>query len=184
MSVFLQILLGWLYGHLAEYVIHRWILHNRRLKRAFVHHFAQHHARARRGVMIDHTSLAKVSIGEFEIRALVFAVVLHFPIIFFFPYFYCAIIYSALAYYFVHRRSHRDNDWGRNNIPWHYDHHMGRDSNKNWGVRLPIFDYLFGTREIYKDTLPEKARFLEYKKRGKYVIRSRRAKRYKYKKRD
>jgi len=34
-------------------------------------------------------------------------------------------------------------------MKWHWDHHM-KYSNKNFGVVLPLSDYLFGTRKKYE----------------------------------
>ena len=45
-------------------------------------------------------------------------------------------------YYTMHRKSHIDVAWGKKWMPWHYEHHMGKDQHKNWGVRLPVFDGL------------------------------------------
>ena len=73
-----------------------------------------------------------------------------------------------------------DYVWARKHLPWHYDHHMGKNSNKNWAVRLPIFDYLLGTREIYKGTMPETIRYRNYHYTGNYAIRSHRHKRRAY----
>ena len=38
---------------------------------------------------------------------------------------------------------------GKQHLPWHYDHHMGRDQNANWCVTHPLFDNVMGTRKIY-----------------------------------
>jgi len=46
----------------------------------------------------------------------------------------------------MHRKSHLDVEWGKKWMPWHWDHHMGRDQNANWGVTLPLWDYALGTR--------------------------------------
>ena len=38
-----------------------------------------------------------------------------------------------------------------NGLPWHVDHHMGRNPDLNWGVTRPWFDLLLGTRESMDD---------------------------------
>ena len=178
MFVAIQLLLGWLYGHLAEYIIHRWFLHNHKLfKRAFKHHYSQHHAKSKRGIMLDLTYVSPWNIFEFEIQALFFGIIIHLPLVFLIPYFYLMVCYSAAAYYLVHRRSHQDFKWARTHIPWHYDHHMGPDPNKNWGVRSDIFDRIFGTKEVYKGTTKEIIRYRNYEYRGAYELRPRRNKR-------
>jgi len=181
MFVFLQLLIGWLYGHFFEYAAHRWVFHNRKyFPRAFRNHYAQHHARSKRGVMVDVSAYKKISFSDFEFRALALGVLLHSPIAFWFPYFFLAIIYSAISYYYIHKRAHRDYIWGRKHLSWHYDHHMGKNSNMNWAVRLPIFDHLLRTREVYKGTMPEILRYRNYHYTGHYAIRSRRHKRRAY----
>ena len=87
MFIFFQLLLGWLYGHFVEYFMHRWVFHNRKLfKTAFNYHYSQHHARSRRGVMLDVTTLRKPHVKDFESMALLGGVLLHSPFIFIFPY--------------------------------------------------------------------------------------------------
>ena len=171
MFIFLQVLAGWLYGHFFEYAAHRWIFHNRKLKGAFRFHNAQHHARSRKGCMTDIMSHKKIDLKDKELRYLCFALAVHVPLALFFPYFYALLVYSVAAYYLVHRRAHRDHVWARKNVPWHYDHHMGLSSTTNWAVRLPIFDYLLGTREIYKGTDSELTKYNNYVKWGKYAVR-------------
>ena len=34
-------------------------------------------------------------------------------------------------------------------LPWHYDHHMGKNQNANWGVTTDWVDRLAGTRIKY-----------------------------------
>ena len=45
-----------------------------------------------------------------------------------------------------------DPEWARENLPWHYDHHMGPNQDANWCVTRPWFDDLMGTREPYAGT--------------------------------
>ena len=56
----------------------------------------------------------------------------------------------------IHKKSHLDPEWAKKNVPWHYDHHMGPDQNKNFGVRTDFFDRLFGTRREYYGTRSER----------------------------
>ncbi len=39
-------------------------------------------------------------------------------------------------------------------MPWHYDHHMGKDQNSNWCVTHPLFDMVLGTRKEYLGVQP------------------------------
>ena len=66
--------------------------------------------------------------------------------------FYIVLVISVVEYYYKHRRSHTNPEWAKRNVPWHYDHHMGKNQHLNWGVRSSIFDNLFGTRKVYFNT--------------------------------
>ncbi|MFX9058360.1 hypothetical protein ABTN75_21515, partial [Acinetobacter baumannii] len=35
-----------------------------------------------------------------------------------------AAAYSAINYFYVHRKAHLQPDWAKRRIPWHVDHHM------------------------------------------------------------
>jgi len=72
-------------------------------------------------------------------------ITLAFPVA---PFFVLGSYYAAGRYFYVHRRSHLDPEWGRKTIPWHYDHHMNTNQDANWCVTRPWFDYLMGTRVI------------------------------------
>ena len=71
------------------------------------------------------------------------------------PFFTLGTYYAAARYFYVHRRSHLEPEWGRKTIPWHYDHHMNTNQDANWCVTRPWFDYLMGTRVIANATLAE-----------------------------
>ncbi len=51
--------------------------------------------------------------------------------------------------------SHLDPMWCRENLPWHYDHHMGPNQDMNYGVTTDWVDRLMGTREVYLGTQRE-----------------------------
>ena len=108
---------------------------------------------------------------------------LSFIIILFFPMAYAVLVICAFSYYFQHRWMHQTPSYARENAPWHYDHHMGRDQHANWGVRLPIFDYVFGSRKVYKGGKKERIKFILHKhniQRQLHEIRSRRDNSEKY----
>jgi hypothetical protein len=139
---FAQFFVGWLYGHIVEYSVHKYILHdNKRFIKAFKYHFGTHHKIARKCEMYDKNYEPFLSKNQlFEPFALSLLLLSHLPLAFVFPFFYLALLYSAFMYYTLHRKSHIDVEWGRKWLPWHYEHHMGIDQNKNWGVRLPLID--------------------------------------------
>ena len=138
----LQFLVGWVYGHVFEYIAHRFLLHNRKkFKTVFRHHFGQHHNVARKNNMYDENYLKLFNKNNlFEPVSLILLLVLHIPTAFIAPGFFCAIVWSLTLYFFVHRKSHIDIEWGKKWLPWHYEHHMGKNQHENWGVRLPIVD--------------------------------------------
>lgn len=141
--MFVQIFLAWVYSHIFEYIIHRWFLHNHKLfKFAFKNHFSKHHKIARNNKMYDETYKSLVS-SKFEIFGLLIAAILHLPILIVFPYAYGTLLFSLTSYYVLHRKSHIDVEWGKRWLPWHYEHHMGKNQHKNWGVRLPIIDLTY-----------------------------------------
>jgi len=175
-----EVFLGWLYGHFFEYAAHRWVFHNPKLKSAFKHHYSQHHSRSRKGCMVDVASFKRVSWSDWEFKSLAILVVMHSPLLLVFPWFYMMLCYSAMSYFIIHKKAHQDHVWARKYVPWHYDHHMGRDSNKNWAVRLPIFDWFLGTRQVYKGTMREIIRYNNYEKWGKYAVRPHSSKRDEY----
>ena len=151
--ILLQVVLAWFYSHFIEYILHRYVLHNRKLSpKRFKDHFSTHHSTARRNLMLDakYVNIHRTFWRDDEVRSLFFLSILHSPIVMIWPWAYLTLVLSAISYFLAHRKSHLDHDWARNNLPWHYDHHMGKNQHKNWGVRLPIFDYIFGTRSLYK----------------------------------
>ncbi len=140
-----QIFVAWVYSHIFEYVAHRYFLHNHKLfKFAFKNHFATHHRISRKNEMYDEAYESLLS-SRFEIISLLITAVLHIPVVFIFPWAYATLVFSVSMYYALHRKSHTDVEWGKRWLPWHYEHHMGKDQHMNWGVRLPIVDYIMGT---------------------------------------
>ena len=171
-SAFLQFSIAWLYGLFFEYAVHRWILHGFGKKRDSIlsFHFHEHHSLARRRNMHDEGYLAKgfyPNSKTKEIIALVVAFFIHIPIAVIFPWAGLAVFVSMLSYYRVHSKSHKNVEWARFVLPWHYDHHMGPNQNKNFGVRTDFFDRVFKTRKKYYGTRAEK---IDYHRRlGRYA---------------
>ena len=56
---------------------------------------------------------------------------------------------SSFHYHRVHKRAHLDPEWAKVHVPWHYDHHMGKNQHANWGVRSDVIDRVMGTRIVY-----------------------------------
>lgn len=155
----LQFAAGWVYGHFAEYALHRWALHGHGKKRGHLlsFHFHEHHREARSALMKDRFYDKVGWNGPMkEVAGILFLLVIHTPLLSIAPYFFMALVFSAISYYWYHLKSHRDPEWARTRLSWHYDHHMGPNQNKNFGVRSDAFDCVFGTRQVYYGTAKER----------------------------
>ena len=134
-----------LYSLVFEYVVHKYILHNHKyFKSAFKNHFGTHHKTSRKSQMYD-AGYETIVGSKFEMISLTIVSIIHLPIIFFSTLAYFTLMANLVHYYYIHRKSHIDVNWGRANLPWHYAHHMGKNQNMNWGVRSPMFDKLLRT---------------------------------------
>ena len=72
---------------------------------------------------------------------------LHVPLFWYVPVFAGTAILYAFIYMVVHRKSHEHIEFFKKWMPWHYEHHMGRDQNRNWCVVCPLMDHIMGTRD-------------------------------------
>ena len=158
----LSILAGLLYANAVEWVLHKHLLHGLGRDRDSVwsFHFHEHHKASRRNDMIDadydRALLGNHAQGK-EALGLALLAVAHAPLLAVAPLFTATVWASGLLYYTRHRRAHRDAEWGREHLPWHYDHHMGPTQDANWCVTFPWFDLIMGTRKRYVGT-PREAR--------------------------
>ena len=164
----LGIPLGLLAANATEWVAHKFVLHGlgRRKESFWSFHWHEHHRASRRNEFHDEHYERSVfgnhSQGK-EALALAIGAVAILPFAKRAPFFVGTLLYSAWNYHRVHRRSHLDPQWARENLAWHYDHHMGPDQDANWCVTRPWFDHLMGTRKPYVGTERE-TRDLERKK--------------------
>lgn len=143
--VFLVVILATFYSFIFEYFVHKYVLHNyKRFKFAFKNHMSIHHKTSRKNDMYDPGYENFIS-SYFEHISLGLVAAIHIPILFVSPVFFYALLVNIVHYYYVHRRSHIDTEWGKVNLPWHYAHHMGKNQNMNWGIRTPLIDKILGT---------------------------------------
>jgi len=157
----LGIPLGLAAANAGEWLIHKYVLHGlgRNKDSYWAFHWHDHHRAARRNEHVDDcyegTVFAWDARGKeaLGLAGAALAVAPLFPVA---PFFTGALWYSALRYYKVHKRAHEDGDWARENLPWHYAHHMGPNQDSNWCVTHPWFDHVMGTREPYVGTPREK----------------------------
>ena len=148
--IFVWLITGFLIGSLIEWLAHRYLLHNLKLRSISRAHFRIHHRNTRRrgGYDPDYEKLipAGYDHGWSEILFLLAAVVLALPLAYVSFWLWLALLIHAVLYYSLHRKFHLNPAWGKHWMKWHWDHHMNKNQNANWGVTNPIFDWLFLTR--------------------------------------
>ncbi|MFT4626731.1 MAG: sterol desaturase/sphingolipid hydroxylase (fatty acid hydroxylase superfamily) [Myxococcota bacterium] len=148
---------GLLYANAMEWVIHKHVLHGTGKRRSsfWSFHFHEHHQASRRNEMVDgdyDKPLRSLDAQGKEALGLLLLGVAHAPLLPVAPWFTATLWASGMLYYTRHKRAHQDAEWGRENLPWHYDHHMGPNQDSNWCVTFPWFDHVMGTREPYAGT--------------------------------
>lgn len=147
--------LGLFYANAVEWFLHKYLLHGVGANKAsfWSFHWHEHHQAARKQGMFDPQYVRPLfTWGSPQLKEAVSVAgiaLLHTPLLPFAPVFTVTIWLSALRYYFVHRRAHMDPEWCKRHLPWHYDHHMGRDQNSNWCATGQWFDLIVGTRKSY-----------------------------------
>lgn len=146
--------LGLAYTNAAEWLLHKYMLHGLGKNRAnfWSFHWHEHHRESRKHDMFDPQYVRSVftwSPQGKEALALVGAAAVTAPLFPIAPFFTATVLYRTVRYYQLHKRAHLDREWCKEHLPWHYDHHMGKDQNANWCVTHPWFDNIMGTRKKY-----------------------------------
>ena len=163
----LGIPLGLAASNAGEWFLHKHMLHGlgRSRKSFWAFHWHEHHREAFKNDMIDPQytrSLFTWSPQGKEALALALGAVAALPLFPVAPIFTGTLWFAMARYYRVHKRSHQDPAWAKENLPWHVDHHLGKDQNANWCVTHPWFDYVMKTRKPYSEDpsgeLPESAK--------------------------
>lgn len=182
----LGIPLGLAASNAGEWYIHKYWLHGRgRNRKSFwAFHWHEHHRESVRNGMVDpqyQRSVFSWSPQGKEALALVLGAVTLAPLFPVAPFFTGTVWYRMHRYYQEHKKSHLDPAWARANMPWHVDHHLGKDQNANWCVTHPWFDYVMQTRKPYSTdpsgALPEGARGGLLSRMWNGLLESRRVKR-------
>ena len=150
LSFCLQILVGFLYANLFEWIWHKYVFHGLGKKRnsRFRSHWRKHHSKVRRSGYydLDYKFTGITDDPMREVFELFIASLVHVPLFFIFPYFAGYLWVHSAMYFMIHRKSHLDPQWAKKWVPWHYDHHMGKNQDANWCVTFPFWDYILGTR--------------------------------------
>ena len=146
--------LGLAASNAGEWLIHKYLLHGlgKNKKSFWAFHWHEHHREARSHDMFDRQYVRSVfswSPQGKEALALAAGAVVLTPLFPLAPFFTGTVWYRMARYYQLHKRAHLDTEWAKVNLPWHYDHHMGKDQNSNWCVTHPWFDHVRGTRKRY-----------------------------------
>lgn len=153
---------GLIFANAAEWHIHKYLLHGQGKKKDsfWRFHWAVHHKTVLEQNYLDPdyaaNPLTEWNPQSKEVATLVAGGLLMAPLFPLAPWFTMGVWASQVNYYFVHKKSHLDPEWGYKYIPWHYDHHMAPDQDKNWCVTFPLWDYVMGTRVKYIGTEREK----------------------------
>ena len=152
LSYFTIIISAILYSNVIEWIAHKYILHGlgKNKKSPWAFHWHQHHNKARKNKFYDDDYLngwqgpaLREKIGLFSL------LVLHTPIVFYYPLFFLILVYCSFRYYKIHKYAHLHPSWAQHYLRCHYDHHMGDNQNANWGVTVEWVDRLLGTRINY-----------------------------------
>jgi sterol desaturase/sphingolipid hydroxylase (fatty acid hydroxylase superfamily) len=148
---------GMVAANAGEWFIHKHLLHGRGKQRAsyWSFHFHEHHQASRKHAMVDadyeRDPLGWHAQGK-ELLGLAAIGLVHAPLLPVAPGYTLAIWTTIGLYYRNHKKAHQDPGWARENLRWHYDHHMGPDQDANWCVTFPWFDHVMGTRIPYAGT--------------------------------
>jgi hypothetical protein len=142
-----------MYSHILEWVLHKYVLHGlgKKKKSSWASHWHTHHRSSRQNNNYD----ADYSKGFFhygvrgEILGLSALGIIHIPTILISPLFYYTLVVCAIRYFKIHKKAHLDIEWCKIYLPWHYDHHMGKNQDANWGVTTDWVDCLLNTRIKY-----------------------------------
>jgi len=147
----IQILIGVLYASLVEWLVHNYILHGlgKRKNSIWSFHWHEHHHNSRKYNFVDSSYLQPFYSGSRfkEILGLLVLALAQSWLLLWFPWFVFTTWTYCAVYLWAHRKSHLEPEWCKRWLPWHYDHHCGKNQDKNWGVVLPIWDYVLGTRK-------------------------------------
>ena len=155
--IIIQFLLGYIYSWYSEWAIHKYILHRlgRNKKSWWSFHWHDHHKECRKNNNYDkmyNLWFWKHPARFREVLGLFLLALIHLPFTWLAPVFYGVVLAQIILYYFTHKYIHLNVEWGKTYRPWHYEHHMGSNQEKNFGVVDCVFDYILKTREKFHET--------------------------------
>ena len=152
-GVLLWVAAGFVYCSALEWFVHKYLLHGLGKKKNsfWAFHWSGHHKESRKNNFKDPRWDSIPLHKDKEFLGIVLLTILHIPAFWLSPAFYLTLVWRAFKYYRVHKKSHESEEWAKQNVPWHWDHHMGprKAVEANWCVTSPFFDNLMGTRVKY-----------------------------------
>jgi hypothetical protein len=141
---------GLVIGNFIEWNFHKHVLHGLGKKKDsfWNFHWHKHHKQCRKHMLDkDYQMGFEYLFKTPEFLVLSSAMGLIFK--FFgknFPFISIGIILYGFLYYFIHMRSHLDQTWAEQWIPWHVEHHQKGNQEHSFNVVYPLFDSIFRTR--------------------------------------
>ena len=112
----LLFVLAFVYSNLLEWVIHKYLFHGlgKNKKSYFSTHWHHHHKTVRKNEYKDisyngfppHPSVRQ------EVGSLTLLAFIHLPLVFVSFTFYVSLLFFTCRYFYIHRRSHIDPEWG------------------------------------------------------------------------
>lgn len=139
------IFLGYAYSHVLEWFMHR-LLHfyGKKKDSLLSHHMRSHHKVSRINDYYE-PEYSNVFFTQ-EAKFLLALAYIHLFLLPIMPLFYFSLIFNAYSYYRIHRKSHMNIKWTKQYLPWHYEHHMGKNPHKFWGVRSNFIDRMIAQK--------------------------------------
>jgi len=157
-SYLAAIILAILYSNIVEWLAHKYVLHGigKNKNNFWSFHWKDHHKKSKKNNFFDQDYLndwtgppLREKIGLF------FLLFAHSPLAFIYPIFFITLIFCTVRYYYMHKYAHLNPTWAYDNLRCHYDHHMGKNQDANWGVTTGWVDKVAGTRVFnYNDRKP------------------------------
>ena len=139
--------------NIGEWVTHKYILHGLgKNKDSFFHYHWVHHHTCRKNDNRDEIyakGYANKDVWK-EFGTLIVIACSNITWFYIWPMFFYCISFWIAAYFVVHALSHTNLLWGATYLSHHRDHHMGKNQDLNWCVVFPLFDWVMGTRKIWR----------------------------------
>mgnify|MGYP003144388306 CR=1 FL=1 len=154
-SIVVQIILGIVFANWFEWAAHKYVMHDLgRRWRWLSWHWMQHHRNSALNKFHDKDYLKSPfdwNSRAKEILGLALLALCVSPVSLLAPVMYATMVTWTVLYYVTHAKSHRNPEWAKKYVPWHYEHHMGQAPDANFCVVMPLWDIILGTR-VYHET--------------------------------